>query len=64
MDFCRGVVEMAQAIQEKRPNRLSKEFCLHNNELVNAISNALENNNTYQMTTTFAPMQPMDWSIG
>jgi predicted dehydrogenase len=62
MDFCRGVVEMAQAITQKRPNRLSKEFCLHNNELVNAITYALENSNTYQMTTTFEPMQPMDWA--
>lgn len=62
MDFCRGVAEMAQAITQKRPNRLSKKFCLHNNELVNAITYALENSNTYQMTTTFEPMQAMEWA--
>ncbi len=62
MDFCRGVAEMADAIIEKRPCRLSSEFSLHNNELVLAIQNSLETSSPYKMTTTFEPMEPMDWA--
>lgn len=62
MDFCRGVVEVAEAIAQKRPNRLSRDFSLHNNELVNAISYALETGSAYKLTTTFEPVQPMDWA--
>jgi predicted dehydrogenase len=62
MDFCRGVAEMAEAITQRRPNRLSREFSLHNNELVLAIQNALETGGAYQLTTTFDPIAPMPWA--
>jgi len=32
MDFARGIVELAAAIREHRPSRLSTEFSLHTNE--------------------------------
>ncbi|ELS00099.1 Gfo/Idh/MocA family protein [Gloeocapsa sp. PCC 73106] len=62
MDFCRGVVEMAESISQKRPNRLSRDFSLHNNELVNAITSSLETGSAYQLTTSFEPISPMDWA--
>lgn len=62
MDFCRGVVEMAAAIAQKRPNRLSRDFSLHNNEIVLAIGGALETGSAYQLTTTFDPIEPMPWA--
>lgn len=62
MDFCRGVAEMASAINENRSSRLSAEFSLHNNEIVLAIQNALETNCTYKMTTSFEPVEPMSWA--
>ena len=62
MDFCRGVAEMIDAIIENRPCRLSPEFSLHNNELVLAIQNSLETASPYKMTTSFEPIEPMDWA--
>ncbi|NJL81364.1 MAG: Gfo/Idh/MocA family oxidoreductase [Richelia sp. SM2_1_7] len=62
MDFCRGVAEMADAIIENRPCRLSSKFSLHNNEIVLAIQNSLETGSPYQMTTSFEPVEPMDWA--
>lgn len=62
MDFSRGVSEMASAITENRPSRISTRFSLHNNELVLAIQGALETSSTYKMTTTFDPVEPMPWA--
>ena len=57
-DYARGVAELAQAITEQRPCRLSADYCLHVTELVWAIQNAAQS--PYQVTTTFEPLQPMD----
>ena len=62
MDFCRGVAEMADAIAEGRPCRLSPRFSLHTNEIVLAIHNALETGNHHQLETTFEPIEPMTWA--
>ncbi len=62
MDFCRGVAEMASAMIENRPCRLSPRFSLHNNEIVLAIQNSLETGSPYKMTTSFEPVEPMDWA--
>lgn len=62
MDFARGVAEMAAAIREKRPCRLSPRFSLHNNEIVLAIQNALATGAPYKLTTTFEPVVPMPWA--
>lgn len=62
MDFCRGVAEMASAIAQERPSRLSARFSLHNNELVLAINNSLETGSPHKLTTSFEPIQPMPWA--
>ncbi len=62
MDFARGVAEMAAAIREKRPSRLSAQFSLHVNEIALAIHYAREHGSTYQMTTTFDPIEPTSWA--
>ncbi len=62
MDFSRGVAEMADAIAQGRPNRLSNDFSLHNNELAIAIQEALETGGSYRLTTTFEPVEPMPWA--
>ncbi|MEB3161133.1 MAG: gfo/Idh/MocA family oxidoreductase, partial [Synechocystis sp.] len=62
MDFSRGIAELAEAIQDKRPCRLGSDYSLHVNEMVLAIQHALEDSQTYQMTTTFAPIEPMPWA--
>jgi predicted dehydrogenase len=62
MDFARGPAELAAAIREQRPSRLSPRFSLHVNELALAIHTSRELGSTYRMTTTFDPIEPMPWS--
>jgi predicted dehydrogenase len=62
MDFARGVAELASAVKEQRPCRISPQFSLHNNELVLAIQNALETGAPYRLTTSFDPVEPMPWA--
>jgi predicted dehydrogenase len=62
MDWFRGVAEMAAAITERRPCRLSPLFSLHVNEIVLAMQNAGISGSTYRLTTTFEPMRPMPWA--
>jgi len=61
-DFSRGIAELAYAITEQRRSRLPADYCLHVNEIVLAIQNALETGAPYQMTTTFEPLAPQPWS--
>jgi predicted dehydrogenase len=62
MDFCRGVAELANAIKEQRPCRLGADYSLHVNEVVLAIHNALENSSSYEVKSTFKPIEPMPWA--
>ena len=62
VDYCLGIVEMAAAVRENRPCRLSALYCLHNNEIVLAIHNALETGSLYNVTTSFDPPEPMPWA--
>jgi predicted dehydrogenase len=58
MDFARGIVELANAITEKRRPRLPVDFCLH----VNEISTVMQNppSASYRVKTTFEPLEPLD----
>lgn len=62
MDFARGVVELAAAVREGRPSRLSERYSLHVNEMVVAIDQARDTATPYKMTTTFDPIAPMPWA--
>lgn len=62
VDFCLGPAEVARALREDRPCRLSPEYCLHNTEIVLAIHNSLDTGSNYKITTSFAPMDPLPWA--
>jgi predicted dehydrogenase len=62
MEFCRGPAEVAAALAEGRRSHLPADYCLHNNEIVLAIQQALEDGATYHATTTFSPVEPMPWA--
>ena len=62
MDFARGIAELANAIKENRPCRLSARYSLHVNEIVLAIHNAYKTNSTYTVKSTFDPIEPMAWA--
>lgn len=63
VDFCLGITEMIEAINENRQCRLSGGFCLHITEMVLAIHNANNTNVPYMMKSTFQPMEPMPWAV-
>lgn len=62
VDFCLGPAELAAAIRERRPCRLSPEYCLHNTEVVLAIHNSLPTGSCHHVATSFRPMDPMPWA--
>jgi len=64
VDFCLGIAELAGAIQDRRPCRLSANYCLHTTEVVLAIHNALDSGTPYKVRTSFDPIEPMPWSLG
>jgi predicted dehydrogenase len=62
MDFCRGVAELAGAITEGRPCRLSARFSLHVNEIVLALQDPVTMGSPRFLKTTFDPVEPMPWA--
>jgi len=62
VDFCLGVVELAEAIKDGRSSRLSAEFCLHTTEIILAMHNAFSTGTTYRLKTSFDPVDPMPWA--
>jgi predicted dehydrogenase len=59
MDFCRGIAELADALRERRPPRLSARWALHINELVLALQGP---GGAREVRSTFEPMEPMPWA--
>jgi len=62
MDFARGVAELADAVAENRPCRLSARFSLHVNELVLAIHDSAQGGTPRELESTFEPVEPMPWA--
>lgn len=62
VDFCLGIAELAAALKEGRPSRLSSSYCLHTTEVVLAIHNAFDTASPYTVTTSFDPIDPMPWA--
>lgn len=62
MDFARGIAELADAVREGRPSRLSAEFALHMTEVVLAIQQPEAFGTPYRPVSHFEPMEPMPWA--
>lgn len=62
MDFARGVAELAAAVREGRPPRLSARWSLHVNELVLAMQHPGDHGLPREVRSTFEPMAPMEWA--
>jgi hypothetical protein len=63
VDFCLGPVELAAAIREHRPCRLSGRFCAHTAEVALAIHHARGGMAETPVRSTFEPMAPMPWAL-
>jgi predicted dehydrogenase len=61
MDFLRGPAELAEALRQDRPCRLSPQFVLHTTELALAIHEA-QGGRVYEVQTRFDPIEPMPWA--
>ena len=61
-NFARGIAELAAAISEGRPCRLSARYALHVNEVVLAIQNPRDLGSPRAITSTFDPIEPMPWA--
>ncbi len=62
MDFARGIAELAEAVAERKPNRLSARFSLHVNEIVLAIQNPQQMGSPRLLSSSFEPVPPADWA--
>lgn len=62
MNFALGPSEMLEAIDQRRPCRLSSEFALHVNEVTLAIQASREFSGATPMTTSFTSIEPMPWA--
>jgi hypothetical protein len=61
-NFCRGVAELADAVEQRRPSRLSARYCLHVTEIILAIQNALETQSPHRISSSFDPIEPMPYA--
>jgi predicted dehydrogenase len=62
MDYARGLMELANAVAERRPSRLSARTALHVNEIVLAIHESAQHTSPYTLTTSCEPSDPMPWA--
>jgi predicted dehydrogenase len=62
MDFARGPAEMAAAIAERRPSRMSARYALHVNEIVLAMQSPELMGSPRRLTSSFQPPAPMPWA--
>jgi predicted dehydrogenase len=61
VDFLRGPSEMAAALRERRPCRLSAELGLHIVEIIEALQHPDRFAGHRKLDSTFAPIQPLPW---
>jgi predicted dehydrogenase len=62
MNFALGPTEMFDAMEQRRPCRLSAEFALHLNEVTLAIQEARDEAGLIYMKTRCPPVEPMSWA--
>lgn len=61
VDFSRGPAEMAEAIRENRPSRLSAELALHITELIEGLQYPERFGGRRVIQSIFDPIQPLSW---
>lgn len=62
-EWCRGLLDMADAIAEQRPQRITGEQAAHVVEVLCAIKAAYEQGEPVEVTSAFAQPAPMDWAV-
>ncbi len=62
MDYCRGIAEMALAIEKQQPGRVTADHALHITEITLALQYPETMGCPRQIESTFDPIEPMDWA--
>ncbi len=62
VDLMRGVAEMAEAIRDRRPCRLSAELGLHVTEVALALQHPERMGLPREIESSCAPIEPMPWA--
>jgi hypothetical protein len=57
------VAELAAAIAEDRPSRISADFLLHINEVILGIQAASETGASFEVQSDLSPVSPMPWAL-
>jgi predicted dehydrogenase len=60
--WARGVLEMAEAMLENRPHRVTGAQAAHVVEILAAITEAMQSNQTVPVTSGFTQPSPMEWA--
>jgi predicted dehydrogenase len=63
MDFMRGVVELARAIESGGPCRLDEDFAVHVTEVTEILQHPDRFERPAKVQSTFAPIAPMEWAM-
>jgi hypothetical protein len=61
VDFLRGPADMAEAIREGRPCRLSPELGVHMTELIETLQYPERFENPRTINSSFDPIHPLPW---
>ena len=61
-EWCRAVVEMAEAMAEGRPHRATGAQAAHVVEILTAVSTSAKEGKPVAITSEFPPPTPMDWA--
>ena len=62
MDYARGVAEVAAAVREQRPSKLSAAHALHITEITLALQYPEAMGSPRLLESTFDPIEPMPWA--
>ncbi|WP_233097762.1 Gfo/Idh/MocA family protein [Dictyobacter vulcani] len=61
-EWSRGVVDLAEAIQNNRPQRITGAQAAHVVEILCGIQESFRTGKPTTLTSTFTPPEPMDWA--
>jgi predicted dehydrogenase len=62
VEWCRGVLDMAEAMQENRPQRITGAQAAHVVDIVSGIQAAFRTGCRVEITSNFPQPAPMDWA--
>jgi predicted dehydrogenase len=62
-EWCRGILDMAEAIKDERPLRIAGVQAAHVVDVLCAVKTSLEEGHPVEVSSTFSPPVPMDWAL-